>query len=245
MLDGFNVESNISNNLANLNTPGFKERTPVLEDFSKVLYNSQLGDGLMPSPVAATIGPLAQAPSITSYGLNLAQGNPKYTGSPLDLMLVGNAFFSVRSGNKVLLTRDGSFHRTATGTLVTSEGYNVLGAGGQPLKVPSGTLEVNRWGELFVNGKQVGRLALASVPVGRPLSEAGGGYFVGPGRALPRFARGVGVLQGYVESSNVDMSNQMSSMMAAQRAYQANSKMLQMQDDTMSLAVNDLGKVNG
>ncbi len=244
MLDGFNVENNISDNLANLQTPGFKERTPVLSDFSKDLYNSQLALGVWPQQAAFQVGTLGQAPQIASYGLNLAQGNPKYTGSPLDIMLVGNAFFRVRNGGATLLTRNGSLHRDAAGHLMTPDGYSVLGTNGQPLVVPSGTLEVSRDGVLRVDGKQVGQLALAQVPVGRPLAEAGGGYFAGPGQAVSPRAQGIGVLQGYLETSNVDMASQMSQMLSAQRAYQADSQMLQMQDSSMSLAVNDLGKLN-
>lgn len=247
MLDGFNVESNISDNLANMETPGYKERTPVLSDFSRVLYNSQQALGVAPvaqEMVATPIGRYGLAPTITSYGLNLAQGNPKYTGNPLDLMIVGNGFFSVRAGNGTLLTRNGSFHRTAAGILQTADGYPVLGSNGQPLKVPSGTLEVNQNGEILSQGKRVGRLALASVPTGRPLDQVGAGYYRGPSQRVAAGAQ-VGVLQGYLEMSNVDMATQMSSMMAAQRAYQEGSRMLQMQDDTMSLAVSDLGKVSG
>lgn len=245
MLDGFNVENDISNNLANLQTPGFKERVPVLDNFSKVLYNSQEQVGMWPGQTVTEVGRFGTAPLINSYGLNLAQGNPKYTGSPLDLMLVGNGFFTVRDGSRTLLTRNGSFHRSAAGLLVTHEGYTVLDQGGQPVKVPPGNLEVNRYGELLVHGKRVGLLGLASVPVGKPLTEAGAGYYLGPGRAVAPLTSSVGVLQGYLETSNVDMATQMSAMLSAQRAYQANSSMLQMQDNTMSLAVNDLGKVSG
>lgn len=249
MLDGFNVENNISDNLANMQTPGYKERTPVLEDFSRALYNSQqqLGvtlAGAEPVGLQATpIGRFGLAPTITSYGLNLAQGNPRYTGNPLDTMIVGNAFFSVRAGNGTLLTRNGSFHRSAAGVLETAEGYQVLGANGQPVKLPAGEFEINQNGEVLAQGKRVGRLALQSVQAGQPLNQVGAGYYRGPGRPVAPGTAQVGVLQGYLETSNVDMASQMSNMMAAQRAYQAGSRMLQMQDDTMSLTVNDLGKV--
>lgn len=244
MLDGFNVENNIADNLANIQTPGYKERVPVLESFSRMLYNSQQDTGMWPAQAATPLGNLGVAPQITSYGLNLAQGNPKYTGSPLDMMIVGNAFFRVQAGNRILLTRDGGFHRSAQGFLETPEGYAVLGSDGRPIKAPPGTLEVTRYGDVMVNGSRVGLLGLARVPVGRPLTEVGGGYYLGTGQTVAPRSPAVGILQGYLETSNVDMATQMTAMMSAQRAYQANAKMLQMQDDTMSLAVNDLGKVN-
>src|SRR5581483_2456917 len=118
MLDNFNVENNISDNLANMQTPGFKERSAVLGDFSQVLYNTQ---GVAGTQESAAIGRFGTSPQVQDYGMNLAQGNPKYTGSPLDLMIVGNGFFSVHAGNRTLLTRNGSFHRSNAGVLVTGE----------------------------------------------------------------------------------------------------------------------------
>lgn len=242
MLDGYNIENNVSNNLANMQTPGYKERSAVLQDFTRVLYNTQQQMGLSPQPVATPIGNFGLAPVIDHYGLNLEQGSPHYTGNPLDLMIVGNAFFRVRAGGHTLLTRNGSLQRSSTGLLVTSEGYSVLGRNGLPIKTPPGTVTVTQSGEVLVDSKRVGQLSLARVPVGRPLAESSGGYFQGPGQTLPANAPAVGVLQGYLESSNVDLSSEMSTMMSAQRAYESNSRMLQIQDNTMSLAVNDLGK---
>jgi len=265
MLTEFNSENSVSDNLANMQTPGYKERTPVQEDFTQILVNSQQGTeaGLPMASLADYAGPagapsnpmelarmgvghFGSAPQIQDYGLNLAQGSARYTGSSHDLMIVGNGFFQARSGSGTLLTRNGSFHRSAQGLLMTAEGYPVLGQGGRPLKVPSGTLEIDKGGELRVDGRRVGRLALATVPQGQPLTETGNGYYRGPGQPLTgRASADVGVLQGYLEGSNVDLSTQMSSMLSAQRAYQANSQMLQAQDTTMGLAVNDLGKVSG
>lgn len=254
MLAEFNGEENISNNLANLQTPGYKERSAVQQDFTQVLVNTQQGaevdlamDGF-PTPGTLTqdaVGRLGSAPQIKDYGLNLAQGNARYTGSPNDLMIVGNGFFTVRAGNQTLLTRNGSFHRSAQGALLTAEGYPVLDQGGHPIKVPNGALEVGQDGTLTVNGVRHGRIGLATVPQGQPLTENGNGYYTGPGRAVTGRGNSVGILQGYLESSNVDLATQMSAMLSAQRSYQADSQMLQAADSTMGLAVNDLGKVNG
>src|SRR5690242_5296499 len=123
MLDEFNAEDNIANNLANMQTPGFKERSAVRQNFSELLYNSQGPAGLDLAGSEAPIGRFGRAPLINSYGLNLAQGSPRYTGSPLDMMIVGDGFFQVRSGQQTLLTRNGSFRRSAAGFLATQDGY--------------------------------------------------------------------------------------------------------------------------
>lgn len=245
MMDQFNVENSIADNLANLQTPGYKERSAVIQDFSSVLYNNQQDTGSGVGSVDSPIGRLALPPTIRDFGLNLAQGSARHTGSPRDLMIAGNAFFRVRSGNQILLTRDGSFQRSARGLLTTREGYPVLDAAGKPIQLPQGQFETSRTGELLANNKPIARIALASVPVGTPLKEVTGGYYSGPGTLLPARPQGVAVLQGYLETSNVDMATQTSNMIAAQRAYQADAKMLQIQDDTFGLTVNELGKVSG
>lgn len=240
----FNSENNISDNLANLQSPGFKEKSAVLQDFTTALYNSQ-GELNGVAGVATPIGNFGYAPTVRDYGLNLAQGTPKYTGSPLDLMVVGNGFFRVRAGNQTLLTRNGNFHRAANGQLQTVEGYPVLDDTGAPITIPTGTIAFDRGGNLLVNGKPAARLALANVPTGQPLTDVGNGYFSGTSTAIPANAPNTAVMEGYLESSNVDMTTQTTAMLTAQRAYQADAQMLQMQDNTLGLAVSDLGKVNG
>jgi len=241
MLDQFNTENSISDNLSNLQTPGYKTRTPVLESFSQTLLSS--AQGLDTGTNSTVIGQFATAPQIHNYGLDLGQGTPRSTGAPLDTMIVGNAFFTVRSGSQTLLTRNGSFQRGANGLLMTASGYPVLSNAASPIHIPQGTISIDRAGAISVNGKPVAQLGLARVPVGKPLTEAGSGYYHGPGIPLPPRTAGLAVLQGYLETSNVDMSTQTTAMVAAQRAYQESSRMLQIEDDTMGLAVNELGKV--
>lgn len=244
MLNQFNIEDDISNNLANMQTPGFKERAPEVEDFSQTLLRS----GQTPDPFATAldtaIGRIGLPPQISGYGLDLAQGAPQHTGSPLDLMIAGNAFFSVRNGNQTVLTRNGSFHRAANGQLVTADGYQVLNAAGRPITVPTSDFTVDRQGNVLVNNKQVDRLGLARVQTGAPLTDLGSGYYSGATTPVAAGAPNIAVLQGYVEGSNVDMAAQTSNLLSAQRAYQADSQMMQIQDSTLGLAVNDLGKVN-
>jgi len=238
----FNTENNISDNLSNLQTPGFKEKSSVLQDFTAVL-SSTAGDQNGVAGAETAVGNFGYAPTVKDYGLNLAQGAPKYTGSPLDLMVVGNGFFRVQAGNQTLLTRNGNFHRAANGQLQTVEGYPLLDANGGAVTVPQGQVTFDRAGALMVNGKPGARVGLANVAAGQPLTDVGNGYFSGPSTALAANAANTAVVQGYLETSNVDMTTQTTAMLSAQRAYQADAQMLQMQDNTMGLAVTDLGKV--
>ena len=244
MLAQFNIENNISDNLANMNTPGYKAQQGVLQDFSQVLAGTTNAYGEPVSSQASLVGNTGQAPTVRDYGLDLSMGAPKHTGSSLDLMVAGNAFFKVKSGTQTLLTRNGNFQRSATGDLITNNGYQVLDSNGKVIKVPQGNLTIDRNGQLSVNGKPGVTIGLAQVATGQPLAEVGGGYYVGPGTAVKAGTQGIAVLQGYLEGSNVDMTAQTTAMMSAQRAYEAASKMLQIEDATVGLAVNDFGKVN-
>ena len=243
MLNQFNVEDSISNNLANMQTPGFKGRVASVEDFSQTLLSSQNAYGATVQNVQTPIGKIALPPVIQSYGLDLSQGAPRYTGVPLNMMVAGNGFFTVQNGTQTVLTRDGSFHRSATGALLTAAGYPVLNAAGTPITLPQGTVNISREGVIQVDGKVIDRVGLAQVPAGSPLQDLGSGYFSGQSTPVPANPTGIAVMQGYLEGSNVDVSAQTSALLAAQRSYQANSQMLQIEDTTLGLAVNDLGKV--
>lgn len=244
MLAQFNIENNIADNLANMETPGYKTHQAVLQEFSSVLAGTNTSYDQPVSFQTLNVGNVGQAPTVRDYGLDLSMGSPRHTGSPLDAMIDGNGFFTVQSGGQVLLTRNGNFQRSATGDLVTGQGYPVLDANGKPIVVPEGSLTINRNGQLSVNGKAGVTLGLAQVPTGQPLSEVGGGYYVGPGTKVQAGAQGVAVLQGYLEGSNVDMTAQTTAMISAQRAYEAASKMLQIEDSAVGLVVTDFGKVN-
>ena len=243
MLNQFNVEDSISNNLANMQTPGYMGRVASIEDFSQTLLNSQNAYGPVDQNVQTPIGKIGLPPVIQSYGLDLSQGAPRYTGAPLNMMVAGNAFFTVRNGAQTVLTRNGSFHQSATGALLTAEGYPVLNAAGTPITLPQGTVNISREGVIQVDGKVVDRLGLAQVPVGSPLQDLGSGYYGGQSTPVPANPTGIAVMQGYVASSNVDVTAQTDALLAAQRSYQANSQMLQIEDTTMGLTVNDFGKV--
>ena len=244
MLAQFNIENSIADNLANMDTPGYKTRQGVLQDFSQVLAGANSGFGAPVSLQANLVGNVSQAPAILDYGLDLSMGAPKHTGAPLNAMIDGNAFFTVQSSSQTLLTRNGSFQRSAAGYLITDQGYRVLDSDGKPIKVPQGDVKIGRNGQLSVNGKTGVTLGLSQVAAGQPLADAGGGYYVGPGTSVRAGAQGIAVLQGYLEGSNVDMTTQTTAMISAQRAYEAASKMLQIEDATAGLSVNDLGKVN-
>jgi flagellar basal-body rod protein FlgG len=239
----------ISNNLANVNTPGFKGSTVQFED---LLYDTQkqpgavLGNGSN-TPGSLTIGygtkAVATVPDFT-------QGEMvQQTGSPLAMAISGTGFFKVEladgSGNNAY-TRNGSFTANQNGEIVTTDGLKLVGAP----QIPTGTTGISIANDgtitLTVNGQtqNAGQIALSQFINPGGLANYGSGLFTetqasgAPQDGTP-LQNGLGsIQQGYLENSNVQVVTQMVQMIQAQRAYEVNSKAIQAADQMMQQADN-------
>jgi flagellar basal-body rod protein FlgF len=186
--------------------------------------------------------------AINDYGvlsgshLDQTEGSVAPTGNPLDLAIVGNGFFSVQSAEGIQYTRDGSFHLTAAGMLVTSQGNPVLGAQG-PVTVPSGSLSVSADGTISVNNAVVGQLQLAEFAPATSLTAAGSStYNAPPGSALVDSESSV--RQGMLESSNVSATAAVAQLITVQRNAEMLSRALSAIDGQLNqIAAQDLPKV--
>ncbi|MBW3627777.1 MAG: flagellar basal-body rod protein FlgG [Gemmatimonadetes bacterium] len=226
----------IANNLANVNTTGFKRSRAHFED---LLYQTVQGSTTVGSPEAGTV-PAIQV----GRGTHLAavqrvhsQGALEQTGRSLDLAIEGEGFFQIQlPGGATGYTRDGSFTISDTGTVVTQEGYAVVPG----IKVPldAGTLSVSRTGIVSVDGRdgetqEIGRLELARFANPSGLLAMGENIYnetPASGEAIVGFPSedGIGrLLQGSLEASNVEIVQEMVDMIAAMRAYEINSKSIQ------------------
>jgi len=233
----------ISNNLANVSTNGFKRARAVFEDMlyqnlrqpgSQSSQNSVVPTGLM---VGTGVRPVATARMFT-------QGNLQQTGNNLDVAINGQGFFQVQNPDGTVgYTRDGSFQRDANGVMVTSNGHPL-----QPsITIPANALSVTIGSDgtvgVTVPGsaavQHVGNIQLANFVNPGGLQPQGQNLFSetaasgSPQTAAPG-ANGVGVLnQGYVETSNVNVVEEMVSMIQTQRAYEINSKAIQTSDQML------------
>ena len=232
----------ISNNLANVNTTGFKRSRAIFED---LLYQNMRQTGANSSqqsqlPTGLQIGTGVR--SVATERLH-TQGNLQSTGNSLDLAIQGGGFFQVTMPDgRTAYTRDGSFHTDANGQIVTSSGYPISPA----VQIPANTQNVTfgRDGTISVtaaNGtsQQLGQISMANFmnpagleTIGENLmieSASSGQPTVGtPG------ANGMGaVTQGYVETSNVNVVEELVSMIQTQRAYEINSKAIQTSDQML------------
>jgi flagellar basal-body rod protein FlgG len=238
----------IANNLANVNTSGFK-RSRV--DFQDLLYQTF-------RPAGASVAQGNTSPTGIQVGLGVrpaatqkifSQGDFQLTENPLDVVIEGDGFFQVtRPDGTTAYTRSGSFKKDATGRLVTSDGYFVSPSVTLPTDATSvtigadGTVSVTSAGQAAAT--QVGQLQIARFAnpaglssIGRSLfmnTTASGDAIVGtPGQ------NGNGTLaQGFIEMSNVKVVEEMVNMITSQRAYEASSKAIQTADEMLGISNN-------
>jgi flagellar basal-body rod protein FlgG len=218
----------VSNDLANVSTTGYKS---LRVGFRDLLYQPAGRGGA----AAAQTGAGAAA---TTLGRNDAQGAPIPTESPLDVALTGPGFLQVQApGGGIALTRDGNLGLTADGRLRTATGQLLE----PPLRLPAGTdpseVEIGGDGAVRVGRRQVGRIAIVDVPNRDGLQADGDSLFRPTAASGPvGAARGTGLEQGVLESSNVDMADATVEMMNAQRGFELASKAIQMQDEVLAVA---------
>ncbi len=239
----------ISNNLANVNTTGFKEDRAVFED---LLYQNQTQAGsntsqTTESPSGLSIGTGVQ---VVATEKDYSQGSLTQTGNPLDVAIQGQGFFQIQMPDGTLAyTRDGTFQTNAQGQLVNSSGYLVqpgitIPQGAQSVTIGSdGTVSVTLAGQSAPT--QVGQIQLANFinppglqPIGQNLltqTAASGSPQTGsPG------TNGVGTLaQGELESSNVNVVEELVNMIQTQRAYEMNSKAISTVDQMLQYATQN------
>jgi flagellar basal-body rod protein FlgG len=239
---------NIANNLANVNTAGFKKSKIEFQD---VLYQNLRRPGAASAlgqevPVGLAIG-YGSRPSATVR--QYTTGDLQQTGNPLDIAIEGDGFFQIqRPDGSTAYTRDGTFKLSADGRLVTSDGYFMIPEITLPEDTTSvavgkdGTLEIMQFGQ--DDPTQVGQIELARFVNPAGLSAIGRNLLVetsasgDPITDVPGQG-GLGeVNQGYVEMSNVSVVDEMVNMIVAQRAYEMNSKAIQTADDMAAIANN-------
>jgi len=238
-----NVET-ISNNIANLSTTGFKRQRAEFQD---LLYQDQRRDGAQSSD-AGTIVPAGIQIGLgvrTASTLRITeQGNLTQTSATTDLAIQGKGFFQVQlPDGTTAYTRDGSFNLSPTGQIVTKDGYTVLPALTIPATAtsiaisPSGQVQASIPGQ--TTPQIVGQISLATFQNEAGLSALGSNLFqvsAASGNATVAVAGSVGVgtvLQGFVETSNVNPVTEITSLIEAQRAYEMNSKVITASDQML------------
>ncbi len=238
-----NVEV-ISNNIANMSTTGFKRRRTefadlMYQDLRRVGSNSSDSGSVLPSGAQVGLGVKTAA----IYRIT-EQGNMQQTGNTLDMAIQGHGYFQVTlpSGDTAY-TRDGTFGMAADGTIVTADGYTVSPG----ITVPSNatSVTVNNAGQVqaTISGQStpttLGQIQLAAFANEAGLDAQGDNLFLqsaASGNAVTGVAGSPGfgtVMQGFVETSNVNVVTEISNLITAQRAYEMNSKVITTSNDML------------
>ena len=238
----------ISNNIANSNTTGYKKMGVTSQSFSQELAVrvDDDSDGYL----VKGIGDVSLGVKIGETYTDFSQGGFRETGNAYDVALEGDGFFAISTTDKsgtehIRYTRDGSFTVTRDGYLVTKDGDFVLGTNNQRIQIPgadTADVSMDSLGNVYVNEVLVGRLQIVDFQNKDALSLYGENMF----EALPEagmVASTALTRQGYLETSNVNVINEMVSMITITRAYETNQKMMQTIDSTLDKAVNEIGKV--
>jgi flagellar basal-body rod protein FlgG len=203
---------NISNNLANINTNGFKKD---ILSFDKALALNNL------SSIDFSPGPIV------------------HTGNNLDIAIGGSGFFKIQTSEGVRYTRDGAFTLDNQGRIVTRNGDTVLGLNG-PITIRDESFSVNRDGQVNDKNGSLGTLAIVDFKEPRLLKKEGASHYVYAGARtdiLP--AENPDVQQSYLEKSNVNPSEEMIKMIEAYRNFESVQKAIQSMDEVTNKMVND------
>ncbi len=222
-----NNMSIVANNIANMNTTGFRGQSPLFKEYlSDPRYN---GD------------PLSFVQDYGQYQ-KTAAGSIEQTGNPFNVALNGAGFMSVEMPDGGTgYTRDGNFQKTAEGTLVNSAGFPMLGQGG-PITIPSSSTEISidEKGVISDQNGQIGQLQIVEFDNVQELEAVGNNIFTTEGAANP--AMKTMVKQGFLEGSNVNSILEMTRMIEILRQYQSTQKLLEGEHERLRSAIQKLTK---
>jgi flagellar hook protein FlgE len=232
----------IGDNIANVNTTGFKSsRVSNQDNFSMTLQ-----EGLAPATPAGSLNPMqvGNGSSVGSISQKFTQGVLSTTGSPTDLGITGGAFFKITGHpDGTMYTRAGDFRLDTSGNLVTSEGYKVDGAttisNVDSFKIAKdGTITTYKNGIAGSGGK----INLVTFANPNGLKREGANLLSNLNGAAGAESAAVAgtseIIQGTLELSNVDLTQEFSDLIVAQRAFQSNSRVITVSDSVMEEVVN-------
>ncbi len=218
----------ISNNLANVDTSGYKKEDIT---FWEMLYKT--------NDDQQRVGKALKVVTDQS------QGNAETTGNPLDFAINGNGFFKIQTPTGTGYTRNGNFTINSEGQLSTMAGNLVMGAGGA-ITLSSDQIQVGRDGLIMANGEAINQLSLVTFSDPSALQKKGENLFSLEDDAVQEEAvENPSIQQGFLEGSNVNIVSEMTAMIDLQRAYQSQQKIIQTIDEIDAQAISKVGKLTG
>jgi len=230
MIPRITKQETIANNLANVNTAGYKRESVFLRQLSRLQARLTKTESEW------------QTPMLDKIYNDFSQGSVEYTGQQYDFAIDGDGFFVVETPQGEAFTRNGNFHIDAAGRLVNADGLAVLSDNG-PIEPHERELHIMPDGSITLDEDEFGKLRIAHFEKPFQLERIAGGLF----QALPQATQVESsfsyVRQGYLERANVDIIREMVDMIASYRNYESDQKAIQILDETLSKTVNEVSKV--
>jgi flagellar basal-body rod protein FlgF/flagellar basal-body rod protein FlgG len=225
----------IANNIANVNTTGFKADNSVFEETTMPLARDNGGNG---------INRRVSFVNDRATWHDMRQGGIELTGAPLDVAIDGNGFLAVQTPAGERYTRNGSLQLNAAGELVTATGFRVLGESGPiVMQREDKDITIARDGSISAGANARGKLRIVEFAQAARLEKDGANTFVAPAGVTPTVSTTPRVIQGAVEKSNVQSVVEMTRMIDVTRTYTTISQMLQNQSDLRRSAIEKLAEV--
>lgn len=229
---------NVTNNITNVETTGYKKNYLVTHSFDEVMlerYNDVEIVG-----VNSYAGPLTFGTLVDQKYMDFSQGSFETTGLSTDLAIAGDGFFVMDTPAGERYTRAGAFALTVDGYLCDTEGNYLLGQNGR-IRVGTDDFSVSETGEVTVDGEYIDTIRIVAFEDNNTLRSQGSNLFYAS--ADPIAASNYNINQGFLENSNVSVAREMVDMITIYRTYETNQKILTMIDETLGLAVNEIGEL--
>ncbi len=219
-----------ANNLANMNTIGYKKDRV----FFRHLIDSLQGQDQQAADEAMASGDVST---------DFSTGPVRKTGNPLDVAIVGEGFFVIETPQGKVYTRNGNFTLDSQGRLITQDGYSVLGNGGE-IQIAGNDVSINEAGDILVEGKAVDRIRVVRFEDPTQLLKIGSTYFSPEEDAATVVQpEKVQLRQGYLEGSNVTGVSEVVEMIELYRQFELGQKAIASQDQTLDKLINDAGRM--
>ncbi len=230
----------LTNNITNIDTTGYKKDKLISSAFKDMLIK-RTDDPYILSRTNL-IGPQNTGVHIEEIVTSFKQGNMEQTDRMEDLALENEGFFVIETAEGNRYTRSGNFSVDVEGYLVNSDGLYVMGENGR-INVGENDFTADAEGNIYINETLTDKIKIVTFDDLAGLRKEADNLYSNYSAGQERAAAEVKVKQGYLESSNVDMAQEMVDMMAYSRAYEINQRVLKMLDSSLEKTVNQVGKV--
>ena len=230
---------NITNNITNADTTGYKKENVVSHSFDSVMIERIKDTHVV--GYTRLVGPLNLGTQIDQLYINFEQGSLEGTERSTDLALIGNVFFVMQTPAGERYTRNGAFYIDEQGYLADGEGNYLLGENG-PIYVGGLNFTVDVLGGVWVDDEFVDRIRVASFADNESLRKQGSNLYYALENPEAE-TQAYGIRQGFLEISNVDIAREMVDMLSVYRTYETNQRMLTMLDEITGKAVNEIGRL--